>query len=225
MGQAGEILSKIQMDAEENFLPETIEKFQADPEFYREFVKKVEAEVNNSFPIVSRESLTMTSRGRLLMYNPSGPHAEPRPSLCPSKGYGIHDIHARREPGSLQGVNPRLPARVQEIDARPRLPPSSDKTQRRSPEIRDQAVRAGGHRARIGGGPESRRHCLRHGLQHIVLPTLPNRRPRREPAGEVAEGNAQGVSVMCRGRAAKLLRCVIPLFPSPFPTSPNAPPS
>ena len=53
MGQAGEILSKIQMDAEENFSPETIEKFQADPEFYREFVKKVEAEVNNSFPIVS----------------------------------------------------------------------------------------------------------------------------------------------------------------------------
>ncbi len=53
MGQAGEILSKIQMDAEENFSPETIEKFQADPGFYREFVKKVEAEVNNSFPIVS----------------------------------------------------------------------------------------------------------------------------------------------------------------------------
>ena len=53
MGQAGEILSKIQMDAEENFSLETIEKFQADPEFYREFVKKVEAEVNNSFPIVS----------------------------------------------------------------------------------------------------------------------------------------------------------------------------
>jgi len=53
MGQAGEILSKIQMDAEENFSPETIEKFQSDPEFYREFVKKVEAEVNNAFPVVS----------------------------------------------------------------------------------------------------------------------------------------------------------------------------
>ncbi len=53
MGQAGEILSKIQMDALENFSPETIEKFQSDPEFYREFVKKVEVEVNNSFPVVS----------------------------------------------------------------------------------------------------------------------------------------------------------------------------
>lgn len=53
MGQAGEILSKIQMDAQENFSPETIEKFQSDPEFYREFVKKVEAEVNNAFPVVS----------------------------------------------------------------------------------------------------------------------------------------------------------------------------
>ena len=53
MGQAGEILSKIQMDAQENFSQVTIDKFQSDPEFYREFVKKIEAEVNNSFPIVS----------------------------------------------------------------------------------------------------------------------------------------------------------------------------
>jgi hypothetical protein len=53
MGQAGEILSKIQMDAQENFSQETIDKFQSDPEFYREFVKKVEAEVNNAFPVVS----------------------------------------------------------------------------------------------------------------------------------------------------------------------------
>jgi hypothetical protein len=52
MGQAGEILSKIQMDAQENFSQETIEKFQSDPDFYREFVKKIEAEVNNAFPIV-----------------------------------------------------------------------------------------------------------------------------------------------------------------------------
>ena len=53
MGQAGEILSKIQMDAQENFSQETIDKFQSDPEFYREFVKKVEVEVNNHFPVVS----------------------------------------------------------------------------------------------------------------------------------------------------------------------------
>lgn len=54
MGQAGEILSKIQLDAQENFSQETIEKFQTDPEFYREFVKKIEVEVNNAFPVVSR---------------------------------------------------------------------------------------------------------------------------------------------------------------------------
>ena len=53
MGQAGEILSKIQMDAQENFSQETIDKFQSDPEFYREFVKKIEVEVNNAFPVVS----------------------------------------------------------------------------------------------------------------------------------------------------------------------------
>ncbi|KAK3301009.1 uncharacterized protein B0H64DRAFT_414697 [Chaetomium fimeti] len=56
MGQAGEILSKIQMDAQENFSQETIDKFQSDPEFYREFVKKIEVEVNNAFPVVLTQS-------------------------------------------------------------------------------------------------------------------------------------------------------------------------
>jgi hypothetical protein len=56
MGQAKEILGKIQMDEHENFSQETIEKFQSDPEFYREFVKKIEAEVNNAFPIVRQPS-------------------------------------------------------------------------------------------------------------------------------------------------------------------------
>jgi hypothetical protein len=54
MGQAGEILSQLQMDAQENFSQETIDRFQSDPEFYREFVKKVEVEVNNAFPVVSQ---------------------------------------------------------------------------------------------------------------------------------------------------------------------------
>ncbi|KAK4105331.1 FAD/NAD(P)-binding domain-containing protein [Parathielavia hyrcaniae] len=56
MGQAGEILSKIQMDAQENFSQETIDRLQSDPEFYREFVKKVEMEVNNAFPVVLANS-------------------------------------------------------------------------------------------------------------------------------------------------------------------------
>lgn len=56
MGQAEEILSKIQMDSKENFSQETLEKFKSDPEFYREFVKKIEVEVNNAFPIVSTPS-------------------------------------------------------------------------------------------------------------------------------------------------------------------------
>ncbi|KAK3906964.1 hypothetical protein C8A05DRAFT_40295 [Staphylotrichum tortipilum] len=56
MGQAGRILSEIEMDAKENFSAETIEKFQLDPEFYREFVRKVEVEVNNAFPVVLTQS-------------------------------------------------------------------------------------------------------------------------------------------------------------------------
>lgn len=53
LGQA-KVLSKIEMDAQENFSQETIEKFKSDPEFYREFVKNIEAEVNNAFPIVGQ---------------------------------------------------------------------------------------------------------------------------------------------------------------------------
>jgi hypothetical protein len=70
MGQAGEILSKIGLDAKENFSEETIEKFKADPEFYREFVKKIEVEVNNAFPIVSEFCAPRASRKELLIMYP-----------------------------------------------------------------------------------------------------------------------------------------------------------
>lgn len=62
MGQAGDVLKTIQMDEQENFSQETIAKFQSDPEFYRQFVKKIEVEVNNAFPIVRRPSPHTTSR-------------------------------------------------------------------------------------------------------------------------------------------------------------------
>lgn len=59
MGQAGDILSKIQLDDEENFSQETIQKFESDPEFYRDFLKKLEVEVNTGFPVVSSHQLLM----------------------------------------------------------------------------------------------------------------------------------------------------------------------
>lgn len=52
MGQATEVLDKIQLDERENFSQETIDKFKSDPAFYREFVKAIEAAVNNAFPMV-----------------------------------------------------------------------------------------------------------------------------------------------------------------------------
>lgn len=55
MGKA-DILNKIGLDENENFSAETIEKFSSDPSFYRAFVKGIEAEVNNTFPIVLAES-------------------------------------------------------------------------------------------------------------------------------------------------------------------------
>lgn len=143
MGQAGEILSKIQMDPQENFSQETIEKFQSEPEFYREFVKKIEVEVNNSLPVVSNLfTVPPPLTNRLL-----GPHTEPRTSLCARKGHRVHDGHARREPRALQDAHTRLPTRGKENDPWAQLPPGPDKTQRRHKEIGDQAVRGGGHRA------------------------------------------------------------------------------
>ncbi|KAK0733515.1 hypothetical protein B0T26DRAFT_631405 [Lasiosphaeria miniovina] len=52
MGKVPEVLSAVKMDENENFSPEIIERFKTDPEFYRSFVKEIEAEVNNNFPIV-----------------------------------------------------------------------------------------------------------------------------------------------------------------------------
>ncbi|KAK3372473.1 hypothetical protein B0H63DRAFT_484966 [Podospora didyma] len=54
MGQATEILSQIKIDEQENFSQETIERFKSDPDFYRTFVKTIEGEVNNVFPVVLR---------------------------------------------------------------------------------------------------------------------------------------------------------------------------
>ena len=53
MGAAGEILKEIDIDDQENFSKEQIDKFNTDPDFYRRFVKAIEKEVNGAFPIVS----------------------------------------------------------------------------------------------------------------------------------------------------------------------------
>jgi len=52
MGDAGEILMEIEMDKDENFSQRQTEKFKADPERYRAFVKAIEREVNGTFPMV-----------------------------------------------------------------------------------------------------------------------------------------------------------------------------
>ena len=54
MGQAKEILGEIELDEEENFSKETIQKFESDEKFYRDFVKKVEVDSGNTFPVVGR---------------------------------------------------------------------------------------------------------------------------------------------------------------------------
>ncbi|OAA68498.1 flavin-binding monooxygenase [Niveomyces insectorum RCEF 264] len=55
MGGAGEVLKTVELDGQENFAAEQIERFKTDPAFYRTFVKTIEKEVNNTFPIVLKD--------------------------------------------------------------------------------------------------------------------------------------------------------------------------
>lgn len=70
MGQARELLEDIEMDEAENISQATIDKFKSDPAFYRNFVKKLEKEVNSTFPIVST-GLPPAVLSRLIAFRPS----------------------------------------------------------------------------------------------------------------------------------------------------------
>lgn len=56
-GKAKEALSRIELDDEENFSQDTIDKFKTDPDFYRAFVKGIEEEINGAFPAVSKTNI------------------------------------------------------------------------------------------------------------------------------------------------------------------------
>lgn len=49
-GKAAKILEDVEMDGDK-FAPRQIQKFKASPEYYLEFVKAVEEEVNSKFPL------------------------------------------------------------------------------------------------------------------------------------------------------------------------------
>ena len=51
-GSAADMMSSIELDADENFTPEQIARFQSDPDLYRSFVKTIEKETNSNFPLV-----------------------------------------------------------------------------------------------------------------------------------------------------------------------------
>ncbi|OIW35313.1 FAD/NAD(P)-binding domain-containing protein [Coniochaeta ligniaria NRRL 30616] len=55
MGNAKDILSEIELDEKENFSQATIARFKSDPDFYRRFVKGIEREVNNGFPVILKD--------------------------------------------------------------------------------------------------------------------------------------------------------------------------
>ncbi|CAK7202767.1 hypothetical protein SEUCBS139899_005494 [Sporothrix eucalyptigena] len=58
MGPAAETINSIDLDDDENFSPEQIERFNADAALYRNFVKTIEKETNSNFPIMLKDSPT-----------------------------------------------------------------------------------------------------------------------------------------------------------------------
>jgi cation diffusion facilitator CzcD-associated flavoprotein CzcO len=63
MGNAKEILREIKVDEKENFAEETLARFKSEPDFYRTFVRTIEREVNNGFPIVSVDHTLRATTG------------------------------------------------------------------------------------------------------------------------------------------------------------------
>ncbi|KAI0593841.1 hypothetical protein F4775DRAFT_586522 [Biscogniauxia sp. FL1348] len=57
-GPAKAMLDQIELDENENFTKAQIEKFKADPAFYRRFVLAIEQDINNFFPVVVNGSPT-----------------------------------------------------------------------------------------------------------------------------------------------------------------------
>ena len=53
-GPAKDILGQIELDEKENFTQRQIEKFKADPAFYRKFVKTIEQDSNGAFAVVRK---------------------------------------------------------------------------------------------------------------------------------------------------------------------------
>lgn len=59
IGDAKDILSKVEIDEKEDFSPRQIEQFKTDQDFYRTFVKAIEKEINGNFSIVRTWSLLL----------------------------------------------------------------------------------------------------------------------------------------------------------------------
>ena len=92
-----EILGEIGIDAQENFSQETIERFKSDPEFYGRFVKAVEKEVNNGFPMVNFFFLLSLSFKFRIVANiivEIGSGRKPTTNFCSTKGGAIHEVDA-----------------------------------------------------------------------------------------------------------------------------------
>ncbi|KAI2618461.1 hypothetical protein GGR54DRAFT_156842 [Hypoxylon sp. NC1633] len=69
-GPAKHILGEIEFDGNENFSPQQIEKFKADPEFYHKFIKTIEQDSNGAFHVVLRNGgpIQAAATGQVVQY-------------------------------------------------------------------------------------------------------------------------------------------------------------
>lgn len=105
MGNAKDILSEIELDEKENFSEATIARFRSDPEFYRRFVKGIEREVNNGFPMILKDGPVQAfARAKVVEYMTAllGGDKELCAKLIPTYPLGCRRITPA--PGYLQSL-------------------------------------------------------------------------------------------------------------------------
>ena len=119
MGNAAAILDQLELDDKENFSQVTIDRFKSDPEFYKMFVKGIEKEVNNAFPMVCEPPVSYreSPATQLTLLRNQGAQGWPSSSICTSQGHRIHDCYVGRKRKAVQGSHSNLSARSKKNDS------------------------------------------------------------------------------------------------------------
>lgn len=169
IGDAKGILDQVEVDGREDFSASQIERFKADPAFYRTFVKAIEKEVNGNFSLVrepdippARPPCIFGILAKAAFY--SDTKRQPYASICRAACHTVHDCDAGRRREAMQGTQTNLPHGLQEDDPWPPIPGSSHAAECKCRDGWNQESHSARNRPRDRGDHRAGRHCLRDWL-------------------------------------------------------------